>query len=262
VTLNPVLQNSHFCAPGNTRVGGPFASSGPYGNGAILPSLLWIRYYAPDKGLEPHGGVPLPKALLRLRTGETFWLQPDATLAVERQTTLAVGAETPPLEPWSFNGPDFGWFKMFGIWEVMAEGEGYIQSWPNGAFPPGAIKSKIRTALECHFSQGPDLPGPGNIAHSATDCPYNNYLIRNVFLGAGKVYASTGRLPTTPRTRNGEPTVEEAQARYWSICHPTLVGQNRPGVMGPYHPILHYVARQEFEVLGCPVDPDRVPWWE
>jgi len=359
--LNPVLQNPYFRAPGNIRVGGPFASSGPYGDGALMPSLLWLRYYAPDKGLEPSAGVSLPRALLRLGTGETFWLQPDATLAIERQTTLAVGATTPPLEPWTFNGPDLGWLKMFGIWEVMAEGEGYIQSWPNGAFPPGPIKRKIRNALECHFSQGPDVPAPGNIAHSATDCPYNNYLIRNVFLGADKVYVFTGRLPTTPRTRNGEPAVQKAQARYWSICHhgsgkdrkygnvdygclmddeitvdddndyvivwsrgaerpanarpecgvtwqdfgpessqaatirwmsvypdhymqefapnddnipwdsgawmesrydPTLVGQNTPGVMGPYQPILHYMTRQEFEALGCPVDAGQVPAWE
>ncbi len=31
---------------------------------------------------------------------------------------------------------------------------------------------------------------------------------------------------------------------------PELVGRNRPGLMGPYHPVLHYLSRQEFEGLG------------
>jgi len=43
---------------------------------------------------------------------------------------------------------------------------------------------------------------------------------------------------------------------------PNLIGKNTPGVMGLYHPILHYLTRQEFEALGCPVDPGKVPTWK
>jgi len=42
----------------------------------------------------------------------------------------------------------------------------------------------------------------------------------------------------------------------------TLVGRNEPGVMGPYHPVIHYLSRKEFEALGCPVDPAAVPEWK
>jgi len=31
--------------------------------------------------------------------------------------------------------------------------------------------------------------------------------------------------------------------------------------MGPYQPIIHYLAPVEFEALGCPVDPAAVPEW-
>jgi hypothetical protein len=41
----------------------------------------------------------------------------------------------------------------------------------------------------------------------------------------------------------------------------SLVGENTPGLMGPYHPILHYLTPEEFETLGCPIAPDDVPEW-
>lgn len=54
-----------YRAPGNARVGGPFTFSGPHGEGSIIASTLWLRYYAPDKDAGPLGGVELPKALLK-----------------------------------------------------------------------------------------------------------------------------------------------------------------------------------------------------
>jgi len=41
-----------------------------------------------------------------------------------------------------------------------------------------------------------------------------------------------------------------------------LVGENRPGAMGPYHPVIHYLTKAEFEALGCPIDPAAVPEWK
>jgi hypothetical protein len=363
--LNPVLQDAHLRAPGNTRVGGPFISTGPYGDGAILPSTLWLRYYGPDKGLEPLAGVPLPKAIFKLKTGEEFWLKPSNDLYKERQTILAEGATTPPVDPTktteTLNGPDVGWSKMFGIWESYAEGRARVMNINSDAGTVNTVKLQIRQMLDCFFNEGPDNPSPGNIAHSATDCPYNNYLLRNFFLGPDKVYVITGKLPTTPRTRNGEATMEKAQARYWSISHTgsgkdrkyqgalygslmddeiitnqnneyiivystkenrpqnaipengvtwqdfgtessqsfvirwmsvypdhymqeyapndqnipwetgawmqegydkTLVGENKPGVMGPYHPVIHYMTKEQFESLGNkPLNAADIPEW-
>jgi len=171
----------------------------------------------------------------------------------------------------------------------------------------------------------------------------------------------TGKLPTTPRTRDGESSMEKAQARYWSICRTgsgkdkkgqgalygclmddeivtdgdnnyiivwsrpedrpvnavskngvtwqnfgpessqnsqirwmsiypdhyiqefaptddnipwekgawmetgydeTLVGENKPGVMGPYHPVIHYMTKAEFEALGANINPQNLPQWK
>jgi hypothetical protein len=368
VDLNPVMQDKHFRASGNTRVGGPFRSTGPTGDGVIIPSTLWLRYYAPDKEsngeIDPLAGVAIPKALLRLKTGETFWIQPDFSLAAARETATSQGLETAPEDPPVFIGPSLGWFKMFGHWLLFAEGRGVVMSYNNPRLED-AIKKMIRDEYRCFFNQGSDAPPPGNFSLSATDLPYNNYLSRPLWLGENKVYAITGRMPTTPKTRNGESTMTKTQARYWSICHTsdghknedgfayhkvgygclmddeitvdgnndyiivysqpenrpsnarsecgvtwqdfgpdasqgfilrwmnvypdhyigdyaptddnipwntggwseenydkTLVGKNEPGVMGPYQPILHYLDKDEFEQLGCPVDASKIPEWK
>ncbi|MHC4601498.1 MAG: hypothetical protein ACYS47_21095 [Planctomycetota bacterium] len=42
----------------------------------------------------------------------------------------------------------------------------------------------------------------------------------------------------------------------------TLMGRNNePGLLGPYHPRIHYMTREAFEALGAPLDPDKIPLW-
>ena len=42
----------------------------------------------------------------------------------------------------------------------------------------------------------------------------------------------------------------------------SLVGTNKPSVMGPYHPMIYCLSQEEFEELGCPIDIDDMPPWE
>ena len=370
VALNPVLQNGNYRAPGNTRVGGPFSATGPMGDGAIIPPVLWLRYYVPDDGTGPFAGAPIPKAVLRLDTGEEFWLQPDLEFITRRQVKVIPGvAENLLYTVPDIIGPGFGWQKMFDIYLVWAEGRARQKVWqecPGHSDPPGceqAYKEAVLNIYECKTNKGPDKPPPGNIGHSATDCPYNYYLVRPTQFTPGRVYAVKGRKPVTPRTRSGETLMTPAEARYWSICHTgtgpdglyngvvygcvldedvtvdpendyiilfsrgednrpenarsecgvtwkdigpewrqtfvvrwtavypdhylenphvpnddnlpwrtaawsqplfdeTLVSENEPGVMGPYHPVLHNLSVEEFESLGCPVDKTLLPEWE
>ncbi|MBW2146856.1 MAG: hypothetical protein JRI22_07535 [Deltaproteobacteria bacterium] len=362
VELNPeAMIPPAYRAPGNKRVGGPFASSGPQGDGQIVASVLWLRYYAPDKATGPFGGVALPKALLRLKSGETFWLQCDFSEAERRQNLAVRGFYTPPEDPPDFIGPTVGWFKMFGFWLTFAEGFAYPIARPWGLLPSRWAKKFVASRQKCLFRRGPDIPPPGNHEISASACNYHTYLFRVMFLGKSKVYALTGKLPLTPKTRNGEPVAPTGEARYWSICHtgngegkkypgllygclmddkivvnkknefiivfsrrgerpsnarpecgvtwqaygpesrqvfvlrwmsvipddylqkhaphidnipwstgawsqPTwnrkLIGfNNQDGVMGPYQPLIHYLTKEEFENLGCPVNPVSVPKW-
>ena len=363
VELNPqAMKAPEYRAPGNSRVGGPFGFAGPWGDGALTPSVLWLRIYVPDKGTGPLGGVSLPKVLLQLPSGEAFWLQPDATLAIERQTMRVAAGYEAPREPYPFIGPHLGWRKIFGLVLIRAENQAYRQCEPWGPRPVEKTKEAIRKLFLLLFNRGPTATPPGNYESGATMCNHNAYLTRMFQLGPGKVYAITGRLPTTSKTQDGEPIMTSAQARYWSIsrygrgegdkyetavhygslmddemvvnenrdyiivyssqadrpanarpeCGVTwqdwgprsrqtvtirwmsvmpewhlpqfapdghnipwstgawseenydesLVGQNRPGVMGPYHPVIHYLTRAEFEALGCPIDPAAIPEWK
>jgi hypothetical protein len=361
--LNPeAMKAPQYRAPGNVRVGGPFGFAGPWGDGAFVPAVLWLRIYAPDKNVGILGGVSLPRVTLQLSTGEQFWLQPDASLAIERQTTKAAAGTIPPQEPYSFIGPQQGWFKIFGLMLVRSETEAYRLCQPWGSESPDTRKKNIRDLYMVFFNRGADATPPGNYESSATCCNYNSFLTRMFLLGRGKVYVITGRLPTTPRTRNAEPVMTGAQARYWSISQygrgegdryplavhygslmddeivvnedneyiivysrredrpanataengvtwqdwgpssrqtitirwmsvmpewhlpefapdqynipwktgawsqasydSSLVGENRPGVLGPYHPVIHYMTREQFEALGSSPNPGKIPKWQ
>jgi hypothetical protein len=249
VDLNPVMQNKYFRAPGNTRVGGPFRSTGPTGDGVIIPSTLWLRYYAPDKGpdgkMDSLAGVSIPKVLLKLKTGETFWIQTDFSLATAREIATSPGMKTAPEDPPEYIGPSLGWFKMFGHWLLFAEGRGVVMSYYNPKLEQ-FIKKQIRNEYRCFFNQGSDAPPPGNFTLSATDMPYNNYISRPFWLGENKVYVLTGKIPTTPKTRNGESIMESAQARYWSICHTSNGIKNKDGAA--YHK-LGYGCLMDDEII-------------
>ena len=207
------------------------------------------------------------------------------------------------------------------------------------------------------------MPPPGNYETQASGMNYNSYLFRDVSLGKEKVYALTGKLPKTPKTRDGEPTATTGETRYWSITHSANAGENgqyksllygslmddeiltdannnylivysrgneRPanakkecgatwqdfgpqshqtfvirwmsvmpddylpayaphqnnipwetgewsspnwdpnimsynnqqGFMKEYQPLVHYLTKEEFEALGCPVKPEQVPIWK
>ncbi len=218
--LNPVaMRVPAYRAPGNRRVGGPFGASGPIGDGRIIPSTLWLRYYASDRAAGPLGGVRVPKMLLRLKTGETFWLQADFSLAIERGTWSVPGLKTDAVEPPALLGPTVGWGKMWGFWLTFADGIAYPLTRPWGLMPKSWVSGWIKKRHKCLFGRGPEMPPPGNHELSASGCNYISYLYRVMMLGEEKVYVLRGKLPRTPRTRDGEPVATTAEARYWSVCH-------------------------------------------
>jgi hypothetical protein len=363
VTLNPeAMKRPEYRAPGNCRVGAPFGFAGPWGNNVLTPSVLWYRVYAPDKNTDIYGGVGLPRAVLQLNTGEKFWLQPDFSLALERETTVVPAGYETPREPYNFIGPQTGWFKIFGLALIRAENAGYIASRTSKVQSAEQIKENIRKMFLLLFNRGEEAEPPGNYEGSATACKNNNFLTRIFQLGPGKVYVITGKMPKFPKTRNGEPIMTNGEVRYWSISQygkgegdkyetavnygslmddevvlnenneyvivystpenrpsnataengitwanwgprsrqtitirwmsvmpewhlpeyapdeynlpwkkaawsatqydQSLVGQNKPGVMGPYHPVIHYLSKEQFEALGNrKLSPKDIPEW-
>lgn len=234
VSLNPEVfalhanGNHYFRDYGrldNARIGGPFGATGPQGRGKIVPAVLWLRIYLPDQGHDPYelAGVGLPRAHLEMEhQGEVirFWIQPDVSYAAQRETKLIPSVATQlnhnvPLPI----GSQFGWLKMFGIWQVWAEARAYSSTLGGSPDEIDHAKRQIRYRMEVFESRGQHLEPPGSIGQSATDCPYNSYLTRGLWIEDGMVYVIAGRKPTTPRTFNGEATLEPAEARYWSISN-------------------------------------------
>lgn len=366
VKLNPqAMIPPKYRSPGNTRVGGPFQLTSFYGGNVLVPAVLWLRYYGPDKAAGPLGGVSLPKATLQLASGEKFWITCDKSLAVKLQTSPVPRIpETPPQEPYPFTGPSLGWSKMYDIMFAHMEAQGYYTSEPWGKNNLEQTRKKIRQGFRLLFNRGSDAIPPGNYETGPTCNNYNSYLIRPMNLGRDKVIVLTGKLPLFPHTRNGEPLMTKGDVRFFSITHQlgtnseynkghhgtpygvlvddeivtnenneyvivysrkrdrpanaraefgvtwqewgepasqgfvlrwvsvmpewylpqyapdqnnipwklgawsentydkSLVGKNEPGIMGPYHPVIHYMTKQDFEALGKkPLKPQDIPKW-
>ncbi|MFH1150893.1 MAG: hypothetical protein V1748_10520 [Actinomycetota bacterium] len=364
VRLNgQAMKNPEYRAPGNNRIGAPFGFAGAWGGNALTPSVVWLRIYAPDKNVDARGGVGFPKAMLQLETGERFWLQPDFSLAAERQNSTTGAGYAASEEPPASMGPQLGWFKIFGLAMMRPETVGYhLQAQPYGREPSDAVKARIRQAFLLLFNRGESAEPPGGYEACATACTNDDYLTRIFQLGPGKVYVITGRMPVFPETRGGEPVMTGGEVRYWSIAQygtgednkdnnavnygalmddevvtgpdrdyviaysreedrpenataengvtwadwgprsrqtitirwmnvmpewhlpqyapdeyncpwakadwaatqydAALVGRNSPGVMGPYHPVIHYMTKQEFESLGDGwLAPADIPEW-
>jgi hypothetical protein len=216
--LNPGLMESpYYRGSGNTRAGGPFASTGAFGWGSIAPSVLWVRYYAPDNAADPFAGVGLPTVLIRLSTGETFWIKPDFSLAEERQTQTWSVTPKMPIEPFDHLRSTLGWLKVFGLVLIRGEAQAYEESLPWGEALPEEKKSDTRLGIAGFFKRGPEFDSPGNLETGATMCNYTSYLTRPIQIEPGNVLVVTGKLPTTPDTRDGLETMTPAEARYWSI---------------------------------------------
>jgi len=259
VDLNPVMQEDRYPAyraGGNTRVGGPIIPSGIRGNGAMIASTLWMRYYMPDEGTGDLGGVGYPKAKLRLETGEEFWLGPDFTLAERRQNKLVPGSYTDPIEPNAgYAGPDVGWFKVFGFYLAYLEFYAMPRTvgWGCSSYSPPYCNTKsqwenwIADTHECEVARGPDTSPPGNHEYDASAFDYHSYMHRPFELGEDKAYVLTGRLPQTPKTKSGEPVAATGEARYWSMCHTSGGGEGEGGAGGGYY---------KGSVSGCLDDED------
>lgn len=215
VDLNPqAFKPPMFRGPGNHRVGGAILYQGPWGEdkkvglglGVWDIGNIWIRYYAPDKASGPLAGVPKPHIHYELADGRAFFIEADGSDWINRMNRTAPARITRPQDP---ADPAAGWGKMFGIFRSIVSGIAQTTKLVD--------KEYVRKLDKGVAARGEDMPPPGNYETSATCCTYINYLTHGMALGRGKVAVLTGTLPTTPRTRDGEPVMQPAQARYWSL---------------------------------------------
>lgn len=217
---DPVVLNAAFRPPTfrgvHRRVGGAIMYQGPYADprgeghkrGRWDIGWLWLRYYRPDTDKGPLGGVPLPRLGYTLRDGRRFWLQADAASFTARANAVRAPRPTSPAVT-RFAGPNVGWYKQAGILRAIYSGFALEANW--------APKSYVRAFDRGVSARADDLAAPNNYEQSATSCTYIDYIVRGMQCPAGSVVVLTGRLPKTPRTREGDRIMTRGEARYWSL---------------------------------------------
>ena len=171
------------------------------GVGAGHQQVVVMRVYAPDKGRDILGGVPLPEAVLTLADGRRL----TGAAACEALNTTQTPILTPaalalPLETFNAMAHPGGKPPYFPAtnpltWYVQYDRK-FLLGIYTGEKPAGARKS-----------EGGFFPNPDN-----------NYIRTIVNRGYGSVLMLRGRMPTTPKTLDGEAVMSAGQLRYWSIC--------------------------------------------
>jgi hypothetical protein len=213
---------------GNTRSESGIVYQGPWGDPnyndpAITASSyvkkhglwdageLWMRYYAPDRGTNELGNTPLPKVTYQLPDGRKYFIATDMTEPAKGANVRVPIPATGPADPPAAYATT-GWRKLWGI---LRSGIPGLASQIYG--PTFNDKALTRNIDKGAGGRGEDLPAPQNYESSQTLCTYCHYLQKTMSLGDHKVVTLTGRLPTTPKTRKGEPVMTGAQLRYWSL---------------------------------------------
>jgi hypothetical protein len=223
--LNGIAHTYPYRQNTNVRTGAMLVYQGPLGfktiAGTPLPAdqqgawnlgALWIRIYEPDDNVDALGGVSMPRAWFEMPNGQRYFIGSDfSTLQRRADTTIANRVTAPG----NAGGTTFatGWFKSWGITRSILNGVSI-----SAGFNRQDSSQRIREIDLGWTGRGEFQPAPGNIEPHATTNNYATYIGRSVSVPPGKVLVLTGKLPTFPSTRNGEPTMTAAEVRYWSIC--------------------------------------------
>jgi len=198
------------------------------GHGCLTGGDIWLRYYAPDLRGGGPGGVPLPKVLYQLPDGRRFYIETDHRQAQKGLNALGPVSPSPAPSAPTIDNP--GWVKLMGIYRVIVENPVYANLL-NPQDPMAGVRRfdlSVDSHGEDHPAGGTALPAPGSSEHGSTEANYIEYLTSTRGLPRGDVLVLTGRLPTTPATRRGQPIMTRAQAHYWSITgYPEIQNADR-----------------------------------
>lgn len=173
-------------------------------------ATLVYRIYVPDAGTQPFGGVPTPTLTEVLPGGVRVPIPtcpdpvPDTTFLT--QELAAAGVSDYPLPPLGlFGQPVPAWHKYQNA--AVSEVEVLTDNQILGALTP--TLAAIAAQLPAGFGENAD----------------NKYVYSLVSHDFGNVVAFHAKLPTTPKTYDGEPTMGSGQMRFWSMCTGDLATQ-------------------------------------
>lgn len=167
---------------------------------------LLYRVYVPDDGRDDTGGSGLPRASLRDAGGRSI----DAA-----ETCAKTEAERQLLDSADQHDDSDG---LLARWREKHERT-------PAKDPPvwHAFYSGSQFVL-CNFLGRCEQDKPERVGGLYSN-PDNQYLNLLIHRGYGPLVVLQGQLPQTPRTADGNATMQPAQLRYWSLCSGELFTQ-------------------------------------
>ncbi len=174
----------------------------PKGN---RPIQIALRIYVPDQGLNIKSGAPLPTPVMTLANGST--VRGDALC---RQIVVKDGAARNPHLPLEAT-------KTLLNLESSTSPYHPAQSAPKWEAFFNARYLVSQTLIGTHWEWLRKLLSTKRTGgfYSTLDNTYMSMFVDNRF---GDLLVLHGKAPVTPHTLNGNPVMETAQLRYWSLC--------------------------------------------
>ncbi len=164
---------------------------------------LTLRVYEADRGLDDSGGVGLPTLTLVAADGTRTTLPecgagtiPDVG-ATQTLASSGFGAPLPANGLVSYDPPR--WTRYTNAPTALTYN---VESDTLGDSVAEAVRD-----ITTKFPSG-----------GFAENEHNKYVFSAMSPGFGQVLVLRGKLPTTPRTYDGEPTMGTGELRYWSMC--------------------------------------------
>lgn len=169
-----------------------------YGNSQ---QAIIYRIYAPDKGSDITGGTNLPTPILTLANGQKLTGEQACSKlnsGQRLQANVAAASLTPIEYRKLVQQPD-----KPNTWPAQNPSQWYIlqdRKSLSGIYT-GEFSENAQGTMEGFF---PNID--------------NQYIRTVINRKYGKVFVMRGKAPTTPKTLNNDPVMNQGQLRYWSIC--------------------------------------------
>jgi len=162
---------------------------------------ILYRIYVPDQGKNETGGVSMPQPVLTLASGDV--LRGD-------EACKALNASQPLLITPNAVGVPMNKYR-----ELVNQAD-KPDTWPATVPPTWFLQYDRKFLLGIYNGDLPESP------RKSTGGFYpnldNNYVRTIINRKHGSVFVLKGKLPTTPKTWNGEEKMSAGDLVYWSIC--------------------------------------------
>lgn len=168
-------------------------------------NILAYRVYLPDRSTDEMGGVDAPQLTMVLPGGERTPLpqcpDPIPNTSAIPDALGELGFVSPPVDFFGENPP------------VFQKRIGFVENWVRelSELPVGGLLDPLGGLLDAVT----EVVNQFDLLGASAD---NAYLYTFLNRSYGKVVVIRGKLPTTPKTYDGNPVMGKGQLRYWSAC--------------------------------------------